>query len=305
MNSITIHAPAKINLTLDVTGVRPNGYHEVRMVMQTIGLYDRIDLKKTPEREGILLDLANPFASLGAGTAAELVPCDEHNLAYKAAVLFFDKAAAKGIRPEGIRILITKNIPVAAGMAGGSTDGAGVLRGLNKLYGEPFSTEELLEMSPLLGADVAFCVMGGTALSEGIGEVLTPLPSAAGLKLLVAKPDISVSTAEVYGLLDARPIQKHPDTESMIDAIRQRDERGIAGCLGNVLADVTMPLHPEIGRIRDLMLEYGALGALMSGSGPTVFGIYERNEDIEKACGALMDLGYTQVFMTATTDMES
>lgn len=318
MNSVKIEAPAKINLTLDVIGVRPNGYHDVCMVMQTIGIHDTVEIIGIPE--GIRLVLTNPMSKMGEGCVGDYVPCDEHNIAYKAAALFLEtlkeksagepaqhaapmttgEADAEGKTLGGVEVRITKRIPVAAGLAGGSTDAAAVLKGMNILFGDPFTEEELITMSPKLGADVAFCVMGGTALSEGIGEILTKLPSAAGIKLLVAKPDIQVSTKEVYTALDSQPITQHPDNKGMLDAIAKKDVAGIASLLGNVLADVTMPRHPEIAEIRDVMLQEGALNAMMSGSGPTVFGIFTDDNKAAEALGRLMDLGYTQLFFTAT-----
>ncbi len=300
MDKIILQAPAKINLLLDVVGRRENGYHEVRMVMQTIGIYDTIEIRKGGE--GIHLAITNPMSKMGEGCVQDYVSADEKNLAYKAAALFNKRLLIKtGKNPEcGVDILVTKRIPIAAGLAGGSTDAAAVLNGMNALFGEPFTATELEEMSPEIGADVAFLIRGGTRLCEGIGEVLTDLPTVPSMKLLLAKPDFDVSTKEVYTELDARPIEHHPDCDAMIEAIRRQDGRLVAECMGNVLADVTMRRYPEIGNIVETMKKGGALNAMMSGSGPSVFGIFEEDAQAEAVLMELMDMGYTQLFLTAT-----
>jgi 4-diphosphocytidyl-2-C-methyl-D-erythritol kinase len=266
MEKYSIKAYAKINLGLDVLGRLPNGYHEVKMVMQTVGIYDELTFEKTDSGIHITTD------------AGEL-PTGEDNLIYKAAKLLFDKY---GIN-EGIKIQLKKNIPIAAGMAGGSTDAAATLKGINHMFTLGCSDEELMEQGVKIGADVPFCVMGGTALSEGIGEKLLRLDDAPECVLLVAKPAINVSTAYVYRTLDSLEAYEHPDIDGMVEAVREKDLDGIVMRMGNVLEQVTVPEYPVINDIKNIMLESGALGSMMSGSGPTVFGIYKDRTDAVKA----------------------
>lgn len=255
-----LKAYGKINLGLDVLKKRDDGYHEVRMIMQTVGLYDKIDiyLKETP---GIEVE-TNLF----------YLPVNENNLVYKAAKLLMDEF---GVR-HGVTIHLKKFIPVSAGMAGGSSDAAAVLFGVNKMFGLGLSTKELMERGVKIGADVPYCVMRGTALSEGIGEILTPLPPIPQCQVLIAKPGISVSTKFVYEHLDAASLKPgdHPDIDGMIEAIKGRSIYEISERLGNVLERVTIPEYPVIADIKERMMAYGAVGAMMSGSGPTVFGIF-------------------------------
>ena len=276
---LRLKAYGKINLALDVLGRRADGYHEVRMIMQTVGLHDRIDLYVTQE-PGIKIE-TNLF----------YLPDNEQNLAHKAARLLMDGQALAyteflhqqsgrfmeefGIR-QGLSIHLRKFIPVSAGMAGGSTDAASVLFGVNKMFGLGLSTGELMERGVTLGADIPYCLMRGTALSEGIGERLSPLPPMPQCQVLIAKPGISVSTKVVYESLDAMKLapSDHPDIDGMIDAIRSQNLREVAGRFGNVLELVTGERYPAISRIEQVMRDYGALGAMMSGSGPTVFGLF-------------------------------
>lgn len=257
---LRLKAYGKINLGLDVLRKREDGYHDVRMIMQTVGIFDRIDLIWKPD-PGIQVE-----------TNLYYLPNNENNLVYKAARLLMDEFHI----PHGVMIRLKKFIPVAAGMAGGSSDAAAVLFGVNKMFGLGLSTSDLMERGVKIGADVPFCIMRGTALSEGIGEVLTPLPPVPQCQVLIAKPGISVSTKFVYENLhanDLRP-EQHPDIDGIVTAIRQKDLYGIADKLGNVLETVTVREYPVIQEIKDKMMEYGAVGSLMSGSGPTVFGLF-------------------------------
>ena len=266
---LSLKAYGKINLGLDVLRRRDDGYHEVRMIMQTVGIYDRIDLiyKETP---GITVE-----------TNLYYLPDNENNLVYKAAKLLMDEFHVQ----KGVHIRLRKYIPVAAGMAGGSSDAAAVLFGVNKMFSLGLTTEQLMDRGVKIGADVPYCVMRGTALSEGIGEILTPLPVPPQCQVLIAKPGISVSTKFVYENLHANELrpEQHPDIDGMMEAIKQKDLYGIADRFGNVLENVTIPAYPVIQEIMDLMLEQGAIGALMSGSGPTVFGLFTNPKAAAKA----------------------
>lgn len=263
MDQCVRKAYAKINLGLDVIGRLENGYHVVKMVMQTVGIYDVLTLKKIPS--GIVVTTDN----------GEL-PTDDNNLIYKAARLMRE---AYGIT-EGVSIHLEKNIPIAAGMAGGSTDAAGTFLGMNQLFEIGATIQELQELGVKVGADVPYCIMGGTALAEGIGEILSPLPAPPQCHLVVAKPDINVSTKYVYEHLDAEGVETHPDIDGMIDALEEGDLQGIVSRLGNVLESVTVKKHAIINTLKQCMMESGAMGSLMSGSGPTVFGIFT---DVQKA----------------------
>ncbi len=266
---LSLKAYGKINLGLDVLRRRDDGYHEVRMIMQTVGIYDRIDLiyKETP---GITVE-----------TNLYYLPDNENNLVYKAAKLLMDEFHVQ----KGVHIRLRKYIPVAAGMAGGSSDAAAVLFGVNKMFSLGLTTEQLMDRGVKIGADVPYCVMRGTALSEGIGEILTPLPVPPQCQVLIAKPGISVSTKFVYENLHANELrpEQHPNIDGMMEAIKQKDLYGIADRFGNVLENVTIPAYPVIQEIKDLMLEQGAIGALMSGSGPTVFGLFTNPKAAAKA----------------------
>jgi len=254
-----LKAYAKINLGLDVVRKREDGYHEVRMIMQTIRIYDRIYLTKS-QKPGIRVS-TNLF----------YLPTNEDNLVYRAAKLLMDEFHIKG----GLEIDLQKYIPVAAGMAGGSSDAASVLYGVNRMYQLELSLKELMERGVKLGADIPYCLMRGTALSEGIGEKLTSLPAAPDCWILVAKPPISVSTKFVYENLHANELKSHPDIDGIIEAIQKNDLYGLADKLENVLETVTIPNYPIIAEIKKHMKEAGAINALMSGSGPTVFGLYD------------------------------
>lgn len=259
MKEIKLRALAKINLGLDVVRKREDGYHEVRMIMQTIRLYDQIRLTIT-EKPGIFVK-TNLF----------YLPVNEDNLVYKSAKILKDEFGIK----KGIAIDLKKFIPVAAGMAGGSSDAAAVLVGMNRLFSLGLSKEELMKRGVGIGADVPYCIMRGTALAEGIGEILTPLPPMQGCHVLIAKPGIHVSTKFVYSALKANELKEHPDIDGQIKALEAGDLRQLAQKMGNVLETVTMPEYPVIGEIKKVMMAGGAIGAMMSGSGPTVFGLFE------------------------------
>lgn len=279
-------AYAKINLGLDVIGRLENGYHEVKMIMQTVGIYDVLTLTKIPSGIAVTTDNGE-------------LPTDDNNLIYKAARLMLEKYNI----PQGVSIHLEKNIPIAAGMAGGSTDAAGTFLGMNELFELGASEEELRELGVKVGADVPYCIMGGTALAEGIGEKLTRLPSPPDCCLLVAKPDINVSTKYVYEHLDAEGVEVHPDIDGMIEAIEQGSLEGVVERLGNVLEVVTVKKYTIIEDIKKVMLDGGALGSLMSGSGPTVFGIFVDAEAAQKAGHRIAQMGLAkQIFVTNFCD---
>ena len=266
MADLTLKAYAKINLGLDVIGRLENGYHLVKMVMQTVDLYDELSFTRTESGIRIFTDNGE-------------LPTDENNLIYKAAGLLFDTEGIDG----GIDITLKKNIPIAAGMAGGSTDAAATLKAVNELFRLGKTTEELMELGVKIGADVPYCVMGGTALAEGIGEKLTKLPDTPFCHILIAKPKEGVSTKYVYEHLDAQESYTHPDIDGMVNAIKAGDLSGVISRLGNVLETVTIPALPIIDTIKQRMTECGASVSMMSGSGPTVFGIFTDKVAAEKA----------------------
>lgn len=284
MKNISVKALAKINLGLDVVRRREDGYHEVRMVMQTIHLFDRLELTKTNSGT-ITLTTNLPF-----------LPANENNLAFKAAKLLKDEFRIR----DGIDVKLHKHIPVAAGLAGGSTDGAAVLYGLNHLFGLGLSRQDLMDRGVNLGADVPYCVMRGTALAEGIGEKITPLPPMVKCPVLIAKPQISVSTRFVYENLKLNAETEHPNIDRLIEDIRDKNLRAIAADMGNVLETVTIPNYPVIADIKRHMTEHGAVGAMMSGSGPTVFGLFDDEETAAQACQAMRESGLAkQVYLTS------
>lgn len=257
---LKLKAYGKINLGLDVLRKREDGYHEVRMIMQTVGIFDRIDLirKKDP--------------GIQVRTNLYYLPVNENNLVYKAARLLMDEFHIT----DGVAIELKKFIPVSAGMAGGSSDAAAVLFGVNRMFRLGLSMEDLMKRGVRIGADVPYCIMRGTALSEGIGEILTPLPPVPQCQVLIAKPGINVSTKFVYENLQANQLkpEQHPDINGMIDEIKQHNLYGIAGKMGNVLETVTIREYPVINQLKERMMALGAVGSMMSGSGPTVFGLF-------------------------------
>lgn len=284
MDYIKMKALAKINLGLDVVRKREDGYHEVRMIMQTISLYDKIFIKKTKN------------TGIRVSTNLYYLPNNENNLVYKAAKLLIDEFDIK----NGVSMRLEKYIPVAAGMAGGSADAAAVLIGMNKLFGLGLSRKQLMDRGVSIGADVPYCIMRGTALAEGIGERLTKLKPLPKCYILIAKPGISVSTKFVYGNLKADEIEKHPDIDGIIEAIDNADILSVAERLGNVLEDVTIREYPVIDELKQFMKDRGALNSLMSGSGPTVFGIFTDKDMADKAYMELKgDLRAKQVYLTS------
>ena len=283
MNQIELKALAKINSGLDVLGRRENGYHDVRMVMQSIYLYDEVKIAKKKE-PGITLT-----------TNLKFLPTGDGNIAYKAAQLLMDEFDLK----EGVQITLNKHIPVAAGLAGGSSNAAAVLFGMNRLFGLRLTQQELMDRGVKLGADVPYCIMRGTVLAEGIGEILTPLPACPKCHVLIAKPPISVSTKLVYEKLDSHEIENHPDIDGIIDGLYDQDITKVASRMGNVLEKVTIEEYPVIEQIKNVMKEQGALNAMMSGSGPTVFGLYETKEKARKAAAKIREKQLAkQVYVT-------
>ncbi|WP_352399977.1 4-(cytidine 5'-diphospho)-2-C-methyl-D-erythritol kinase [Anaerotignum sp.] len=268
MRDLRLKARAKINLTLDVTGKREDGYHLIKTIMQTVSLYDGIYMKRIRKNDIIIK------------SNLTWLPTDNRNLAYRAAELMKSKF---GIT-EGIFIEIDKRIPVAAGLAGGSADCAAVLVGMNRLFELGLSVKELESLAFLLGSDIPYCVQRGTVLAEGVGEVLTPVECPCPMCYVVlAKLPVSVSTAMVYRELDWQSVEKHPDTKGMILAMAEGDVTKMGQLLGNVLETVTIPMHPKIAQLKEEMLCHGAQGALMSGSGPTVFGLFKDEENAKEA----------------------
>ncbi len=258
MREIRLRALAKINLALDVLGKREDGYHEVRMVMQTLNIFDKLNVRVTKE-PGIRIV-----------TNLSYLPVNENNLVYKAARMMMEEFEIL----EGLSIDLYKYIPVAAGMAGGSSDAAAVIFAMNKLFRLGLTLDKMMDRGVKIGADVPYCLMRGTALAEGIGERLTRLPACPPCFVLVAKPPVNVSTKFVYGNLKADELTYHPDVDGFIEAMAAGDFYGMADLMGNVLETVTVPAYPVIDQLKQFMLEHGAIGAMMSGSGPTVFGLY-------------------------------
>ncbi|WNS80815.1 4-(cytidine 5'-diphospho)-2-C-methyl-D-erythritol kinase [Domibacillus sp. DTU_2020_1001157_1_SI_ALB_TIR_016] len=267
---LMIKAPAKINLTLDVLHKRPDGYHEVEMIMTTVDLADRLELESLNKNE-IRIISHNRF-----------VPDDSRNLAYQAARLLKDRYGIK----KGVSIQIDKIIPVAAGLAGGSSDAAAALKGLNQLWGLGLSLDELAEIGAEIGSDVSFCVYGGTALATGRGEKIEHLPAPPNCWVVLAKPTIGVSTGEVYKNLKLDRM-KRPDTRAMIDAIKESNYEKMCRNMGNVLESVTLHAHPEVALIKEQMIRFGADAVLMSGSGPTVFGLIRHDSRMHRVYNCL------------------
>ena len=285
MDNISLKALAKINLGLDVVRRRDDGYHEVRMIMQTINLFDRLEIKKIKE------------PAIKIHTNLFFLPVNENNLVYKAAKLLIDEF---GIQ-EGVSVGLTKKIPVAAGMAGGSTDAAAMLFGMNRLFGLGLSKKQLMERGVKIGADVPYCIMRGTALAEGIGDKLSPLPAMVKCPVLIAKPQISVSTKFVYQNLKLDDKTVHPDIDRLIEDIRNKDLKAVSDHMGNVLESVTIPNYPVISQIKEQMMDSGAVGSMMSGSGPTVFGLFDKEEDALSAKGELLKK-YNQVYVVRSSE---
>lgn len=264
-------APAKINLMLDVLHKRPDGYHEVEMIMTMVDLADRLEMSALP-RDTIIIS-----------SQAGYIPLDEKNLAFQAAKLIKERYKVH----SGVHIHLDKKIPVAAGLAGGSSDAAATLRGLNRLWGLHISDEELKELGAELGSDVPFCVTGGTALAVGRGEKLIPLNNPPQCWVILAKLPINVSTAEIYGRLRSNEITHHPSASRMREAIEQSNFSMVCQELGNVLEDVTLQLYPEVAHLKETMIKLGADGVLMSGSGPTVFGLVSKESKVSRIYNGL------------------
>ncbi|AJK89875.1 MULTISPECIES: 4-(cytidine 5'-diphospho)-2-C-methyl-D-erythritol kinase [Lysinibacillus] len=265
-----VKAPAKINLTLDVLYKRPDNFHEVEMVMTTVDLADRISLES--REDGVIQIISTD----------NFVPNDHRNFAYQAARLIKDTYGIK----QGVSITIEKEIPIAAGLAGGSSDAAATLKGLNELWNLGLSIDELAELGAKIGSDVSFCVYGGTALATGRGEIIKEIPAPPNCWVVLAKPKIGVSTAEVYGGLKVEGLE-HPNTKQMIQAIETKDYELLCSSLGNVLETVTFKLHPEVVMLKEQMKRFGADATLMSGSGPTVFGLVDSEARVSRIYNGL------------------
>jgi len=265
-----VKAPAKINLTLDVLYKRPDNFHEVEMVMTTVDLADRISLES--REDGVVQIISTD----------NFVPNDHRNFAYQAARLIKDTYGIK----QGVSITIEKEIPIAAGLAGGSSDAAATLKGLNELWNLGLSIDELAELGAKIGSDVSFCVYGGTALATGRGEIIKEIPAPPNCWVVLAKPKIGVSTAEVYGGLKVKGLE-HPNTKQMIKAIETKDYELLCSSLGNVLETVTFKLHPEVVMLKEQMKRFGADATLMSGSGPTVFGLVDSEARVSRIYNGL------------------
>ena len=280
---VTVEANAKINLTLDILGKRPDGYHEVAMVMQTVGLHDTLTLEK--REQGISLNINVPW-----------LKADEKNLAWRAAALVQEAFGLTG----GVHIELTKRIPVAAGLAGGSADAAAVLKGMSELYGLNLSDNKLCELGAKLGSDIPFCLLGGTMLATGRGEVLKRLPDMPETWVVLVKPRISVSTAWAYQNYDEQGAERHPDNEAIQKEIARGNRKGVAKLLCNVLESVTINKYDVIERYKQMMLAKGAMASMMSGSGPTVFALAKNREQAEEIAGFMRQEKNADVFVTRT-----
>lgn len=277
-----LKAYAKINLSLDIVGKREDGYHLLEMIMQAVELHDEVIL--TEKKAGISLSCDKSY-----------VPVDERNIAYKAAKLIMEETGLK----SGIHIHINKNIPVAAGLAGGSTDAAAVLKGMNAMFSLGLSYEELKVLGLKLGADVPYCIEGGTALCEGVGERITKLESFSGYVVVLVKPPFGVSTKEVYGAFNLEKIKRHVETKKLIDSLAKSDLNGVHYYSRNLLENVVIQSYPVIKSIKQRVVKTGARVTLMSGSGPTVYGIYENKETAVRALDELRKNG-NEVILTET-----
>lgn len=286
MNSIHLKSRAKINLSIDVLGKREDGYHLVEMIMQTIDLYDKIKISSLNENKIII-----------KSDSLE-IPLNDDNIVYKAANLIKNKFNID----SGVEIYIEKNIPVAAGMAGGSSNAAAVLVGLNKLWNLRLSEDELKIIGLNLGADVPFCISGQAALAENIGEKLTTIDGLSEDNfILVCKPELFVSTKEIYQEIDSKEIEKRPNNKLLINLLKEKDIKGLSQNMYNVLEEVTKNKYPVIDRIEQIMMQNNALGSMMSGSGPTVFGLYTKREDAEK-CKEILLQEFKQVYVVKSNN---
>ena len=281
MDKILLTSNAKVNLSLDILGTRDDGYHEVLMIMLSCGLCDSITLTRTD-------------SDITLKTNLSFLPCDEKNIAYKAAAKFFEYANISG----GVDIDIFKRIPVGAGLAGGSGNAAAVLYGLNKIYETNFSKEQLCHIGVELGADVPYCIYGTTMLAGGIGEKLSPLTDFPKTPIVLIKPNFSVSTPTIYKKIDESPIIRHPDTSALCDAIKNGDVNTVAAGMYNVMEEITSSMHPVIKDIKEELLNRGALGAIMSGSGPSVFALFDNYETAKNAALPFKNKYFTYVGWT-------
>lgn len=284
MMKLIVRAHAKINLTLDVLYKRADGFHQVEMIMQAIELADILNLEEKSSGD---ISITSNMAHL---------PCDHRNLAYQAAMLIKDTCQVK----KGVHIFLEKNIPMSAGLAGGSTDAAGVLLGLNRLWDLGLSLDELEVLGAKLGSDVPFCLRGGTELATGRGELLETLSPLPSCYVVLAKPRFGVSTAWVYGRYRDNGLLNHPDTIGVKSALEQGDLPGVVSRLSNVLESVTMPEYPQIGKLKDRMIQYGAMASLMSGSGPTVFGLVDDKGKAEYIAEKLRSQSDVEIIVTKT-----
>lgn len=284
MKSVALKAYAKVNLALDVLGKRSDGYHDVRMIMQNLDIYDELTFTLLDEGQGITIE-----------TNIHGIPTDERNLIHKAIKLMYEKY---GIN-KAIHVKLTKNIPVEAGMAGGSTDCAAALKAVNMLFDLGADEKKLMELGVRLGADVPYCVMGRTALSEGIGEILSPVAGLPDCIVLVAKPPVGVSTGVIYNSLRLDELEVRPDIDGMLEALAAKNLKGVADRMQNVMETVTTKLCLDIEAIKKIMREQGALNAIMSGSGPTVFGIFVHEDKAQKAAAIIKKSNLAdQIFVT-------
>ena len=280
-----VKAHAKLNLTLDVLGKRPDGYHDMRMIMQSIDLTDTLTLQE------------NDAAQLRVSTNLHFLPVGEKNLAAAAALRYWE---ARGQARRGLDIAIDKHIPVCAGMAGGSSDAAAVLRALNCMDESPLSPIELAKIGELVGSDVPYCVLGGTALAEGRGEVLTPLPPLPACWVVVCKPDFPISTPELFGKIDSIRLRCRPDTDGAIAALKAGDLGGVARRMYNVFEDVLPERqHARVAEIKNVLIQCGALGANMSGTGPTAFGLFDDHSRAQEAYHRLLEIS-AETYLTQT-----
>ncbi|MCR5213121.1 MAG: 4-(cytidine 5'-diphospho)-2-C-methyl-D-erythritol kinase [Eubacterium sp.] len=297
-------AYAKINLSLDIVGRREDGYHLVRMLMQTLDIADQIRLSKLEDNE-IIITVSDQRGNMGAKDDISVVPVGQDNLIYKAAYAVLEKYYWNKKKCGGVKIELEKHIPVAAGLAGGSSDAAAVMKGINELFELGVIDQDLMKLGVKLGADIPYCIMGGTALSEGIGEELTRLPEIENQIVLVAKPPISVSTAEAYGgydsLVESGAWIDHPDVDGQVDAVYGGNICKIASYCKNVLEQVTAANHMEIGQLEEVMKKYGAINSIMSGSGPTVFGIFPDMEKAEEASKYIKENAMAEQIFIAKT----
>ncbi|RKD25497.1 4-diphosphocytidyl-2-C-methyl-D-erythritol kinase [Caminicella sporogenes DSM 14501] len=282
MDELRLKARAKINLSLDVLNKRDDGYHNVEMIMQQIELYDEIYLKKIDK--GIKLK-----------TNSRFLPTDESNIAYKAADLMIKRYNIS----SGIYIYIKKSIPIAAGLAGGSTDAAAVIKGINKMFDLGLTLKDMMNLGAFIGADVPFCILGGCALAEGIGEILTPIKGFKKGWIVLSKPSVSVSTAQAYNNLNLKNIKRRPNTKALLRALKENNIYDVSKELCNVFEEGIQKKYPVVKVIKNKMLQYGALGSIMSGSGPSVFGIF-KDYDKAKSAYEKLKLLYKQTFLVSS-----